>query len=388
MTKQGNHRLYQAKRINILVVGLGGGGTMIVSRLSQKLKGARFLIADTDVASLERVEEKKVKIFPFGVEETKGLGTGRNVTLARKAAEKAKKQIDQIFKNIDLVVFISSLGGGVGSGALPIFAEAAHEKQVLSLGIFTFPFKFEGSRKQKLAQQSLEEATPYLDGYLIIPNEKIFSLVKGGTFQEAFALINVHVLNWLESIIHIIRKPGLINIDFSDLKTILRGKEKKLFLNRIKSQGEHRLEKLQKEIDKNILSLFPLENVRKMLFYTRGGSDLKMIEVETISQKIKSLNPAAKIIFGLEKEKGLKGSLEITLLALMGEKEKTVSKKATKRQKATRQTKKKPKVSSKKKAKKVQRRNALEIRKESQKEEFKKTPKEEVWEIPAFLRRK
>ncbi len=386
VTKKDNH-LYQAKRINILVVGLGGGGTMIVSHLSQKLKGARFLIADTDITSLERAVGKNLKVFSFGAEETKGLGTGRNISLAQKVAEKAKKQINQIFKNIDLVVFISSLGGGIGSGALPVFAQSAHEKQVLSLGIFTFPFKFEGSRKQKLAQQSLEETIPYLDSYLIIPNEKIFSLVKGGTFQEAFNLINIHIVNWLESIIHLIRKPGLINIDFSDLKSILRGKEKKLFLNRVRSQGEHRLEKLQKEMDKNVLSLFPLENVKKMLFYARGGSDLKMMEVETISQKIKSLNPAAKIIFGLEKEKGMKGALEVTLLALMGEK-KTPSQKSVVHQKKRKSTKKKVKSQTKKASKKVQRRNALEIRKENQKEEFQKTPKEKKWEIPAFVRRK
>ena len=387
MSLKEKNSLYRAKRINILIVGLGGGGTMIVSRLSQKLKGAHFLAADTDIANLERVKNPRLKTLAFGAEETKGLGTGRNASLAQRAAEKIKKQIDQIVKRADLIVFISSLGGGVGSGALPIFAQAAHEKQILSLGFFTFPFKFEGIRKQKLAQQSLEKTIPYLDGYLIIPNEKIFTLVKGGTFQEAFTLINSQLVDWLESLIHIIRKPGLINVDFSDFKSILKGKEKKLFLNHLKAQGEHRLEKFLKEMDKNNLSLFPLENVKKMLFYIRGGADLKMAEVETISQKIKSLNPAAKIIFGLEKEKGLKGTLEATLFALMGEKKIPVKKKVTSPKKR-KPLKKKKEAAPKKRLKKVQRRNALEIHKESQKEEFQKTPKEKEWEIPAFLRRK
>ena len=387
MALKENNSLYRAKRINILIVGLGGGGAMIVSRLSQKLEGAHFLAADTDVANLERVKNPSLKTFAFGAEETQGLGTGRNVSLAQRAAEKVKKQINQIFKKVDLVIFITSLGGGVGSGALPIFAQAAHEKQILSLGFFTLPFKFEGNRKQKIAQQSLERTIPYLNGYLIIPNEKIFTLVKGGTFQEAFTLINSQLVDWLASLIHIIRKPGLINVDFSDFKSILKGKEKKLFLNHLQAQGEHRLEKFLKEMDKNNLSLFPLENVKRMLFYIRGGADLKMAEVETISQKIKSLNPAAKIIFGLEKEKGLKGTLEATLLALMGEK-KIAAKKATSPQKKRKLRKKKKKTILKKEIKKVQRRNALEIHKESQKEEFQKTPKEKEWEIPAFLRRK
>jgi cell division protein FtsZ len=389
MVSTSKNHLHRAKKINILIIGLGGGGGMIVSYISQKIKGARFIVADTDAVNLGRLKNKELKTMILGEELTQGLGTGRDIHLAKKAAQEAEKQIGQIFKGIDLVVFVSCLGGGVGSGALPVFTQSAQVNKVVSLGIFTSPFKFEGKKKQKIAQQSLGEAIPYLDAYLVIPDDKIFSLVKGGTFQEAFALVNTHVINWLESIIYIIRKPGLINIDFSDLKAILKGKEKKLFLNRTRAQGEHRLEKIQKEIGKNTLGLFPLEAVKKILFYTRGGADLKMAEVEAISQKIKNLNPGAKIIFGLDKEKGMKGQLEVTLLALMGEKEKSKKKKSIKKRKA-RSLKKtgKKKGSQLKIVRKVKRRNALEIKQESQKEEAEKTPQEKEWEIPAFLRRK
>lgn len=383
-----NH-LHRAKKINILIIGLGGGGGMIVSRISQQMKGAHFVVADTDLINLGRLESKTLKTLALGEDLTQGLGTGRDIHLARKAAEEAKKQIDQILKGADLVVLISCLGGGVGSGALSIFAQSAQANKVMSLGMFTSPFKFEGQKKQAMAKQSLQETIAYLDAYLVIPNDKIFNLVKGGTFQEAFVLINKHIINWLESIIDIVRKPGLINIDFSDLKAILKGKEQKLFLNRIKAQGEHRLDKIQKELGKNTLGLFPLEEVKKILFYARGGSDLKMAEVEAVSQNIKNLNPGAKIIFGLDKEKKLKGQLEVTLLALMGEKQKPKKKKETKGKKV-----KSSKKMSQKKAidpkviRKARRRNALEIRKESQKEESEKTPQEKEWEIPAFLRRK
>lgn len=375
--------LHRAKRISILIIGLGGGGARIVSYLSQKIKSSHFLAVDTDASQLEKIQNQNLKTLLLGEKTTQGLGTGGNFHLALQAAQEMKKEISQLLKGVDLVVLVSCLGGGAGSGALSVFAQSAQAAQVTSLGIFTFPFQFEGRKKQQMAQKTLKEVIPSLDAYLVISNEKIFNLAKGGTFQEAFSLINGHVVNWLESLINIVQKPSLINIDFADLKTILKSKEKKLFLNRLQAGGEHRLEKIQKEIGKDNLSLFPLEGVKRMLFYIRGGGDLKMAEVEAVSQKIKELNPAAKIIFGLDKEKSLKEKIEVTLLALMEENQ--PSKKRPK-------SKKTAKLSGKKKQiyvrPKVKRRNALEIKKESQKKESEKTPQEEEWAIPAFLRRR
>lgn len=377
-------RIHRAKRINILIVGLGGGGARIVSHLSQKIGGSHFLAVDTDASQLEKIQNQNLKTFLLGEKITRGLGTGGNFHLAQQVAQEMKKEISHLLKGVDLVVLVSCLGGGAGSGALSVFAQLAQAAQVTSLGIFTFPFQFEGRKKQQMAQKALKEVIPSLDAYLVISNEKIFNLAKGGTFQEAFSLINSHVANWLESLINIVQKPSLINIDFADLKTILKSKEKKLFLNRLQAGGERRLEKIQKEMGKDNLSLFPLEGVKRMLFYVRGGGDLKMAEVEAVSQKIKELNPAAKIIFGLGKEKSLKGKIEVTLLALMEEKQ------SPKRRSKSRKTAKKS--SGKKKQvrlrPKVKRRNALEIKKESQKKESEKTPQEEEWAIPAFLRRR
>jgi cell division protein FtsZ len=379
MASEKKENLRRAKKINILILGLGGGGGRIVSQIAQKIKGSSFVAIDTDSVQLEKVQSQALKAILLGEKSTQGLGTGGNINLAKEAAQEAKKEIDHLLKGVDLVVFVSCLGGGAGSGIFPVVAQAARSSKILSLGIVTFPFQFEGRKKQKIAQKTLQEIVPYLDCYLIISNEKIFNLVKGGTFQEAFNLINAHIVNWLESLINIIKEPGLINIDFADLKTILKSKEKKLFLNRVETAGEHRLEKIQKEIEKDPLASFPLERVKKILFYVRGGSDLKMSEVEAISQKIKGFNPAAKIIFGLDKEKELKEKIEVTLLALMGEKPQ--SKKKLER-------KKKSQPSKKKKKPKAKRRNALEIKKESRKKELEKTPQEQEWEIPAFLRRK
>ena len=178
--------LFKAK---IKVIGIGGGGGSIVSEIGRSLEKATFVIADTDIRALKK--KSGIKYFWFGEELTHGLGTGVNVDLAKQAAESAKEKISAIFKDQDIIIFIASLGGGLGSGATQIFAEAAREFGGITFGIFTMPFKFEGKNKQRIAQNALKSLRRSLNVSLVIPNEKIFKIIDANTpITNAFSTVN------------------------------------------------------------------------------------------------------------------------------------------------------------------------------------------------------
>lgn len=401
MSKSKNKNyLHRAKGIVIKIVGLGGGGSSIVTEISRQLKEANFLIADTDSVNLKRVATTNVEVFSFGGEETHGLGTGMNVALAKSLAGQEKDKIDSLFKSADLLVLISCLGGGVGSGALSTFAQAAEKSKALTLGIFTLPFEFEGAKRRQIAQKAIKETEKYLDAQMVISNEKIFSVVSEQTsFTKSLSAINQDLVKNLKMLLETIRLPGLINIDFADLKTILKGKEKNIFFNTIVAEGDDRIKKIQGQIVHHPFLDNDLSGVKKVLFNIIGGPDLQMAEMEEISAKIKELNPLAKIIFGLSRKNNFDKKIEIFLVAMTEKERKTKSEgkksvkknQKVKKEKRKRVSKREEKDSSKEKeAKKVKivRRSALDIKKMNKDTEFQKTSKEKKWDVPAFLRQK
>ncbi len=401
MSKSKNKNyLHRAKGIVIKIVGLGGGGSSIVTEISRQLKEVNFLIADTDNVNLKRVATANVEVFSFGEEETHGLGTGMNVVLAKNLANQEKDKIDNLFKSADLLVLISCLGGGVGSGALSVFAQAAEKSKALTLGILTLPFEFEGAKRRQIAQRAIKETEKYLDAQVIISNEKIFSVVNEQTsFTKSLSAINQDLVKNLKTLLETIRSPGLINIDFADFKTILKGEEKNIFFNTIVAEGDDRIKKIQEQIIHHPFLVNDLKGVKKVLFNITGGPDLQMAEIEEISAKIKELNPLAKIIFGLSRKNNFNKKIEVFLMAMTEEKRKAKSeeKKSTKKNQKEKKekkksvSKKKGKVSSKgKEVKKIKviRRSALDIKKMNKDTEFQKTNKEKKWDVPAFLRQK
>jgi cell division protein FtsZ len=301
-------------KAKIKVVGIGGGGGSIVSEIGRYLEKATFLIADTDIRALNK--RAGVKHFWFGEKLTHGLGTGVNVDLARQAAQEAKEKFKNIFEGQDIVIFIASLGGGLGSGATQVFVDAVKEFKGITLGIFTLPFKFEGKNKSKIALSALKLLKESLNISLIIPNEKIFKVIDVNTpITDAFSMVNKNLIGFLESLIDLIYNPGIINIDFADLKSILKGQGNQVFLNTIEESGKNRAEKICQNIFVNPLlqsSSFIAENI---LFNISGSESLSMFEVEKISSKISELNPKAKIIFGISKNPKLKAKIKTTLLA-------------------------------------------------------------------------
>ena len=302
--------LFKAK---IRVVGIGGGGGSIVSEIGRSLEKASFVIADTDIRALKK--RSGTKYFWFGENLTRGLGTGANPELAKRAAGEAKEKMGSILKDQDILIFIASLGGGLGSGATQVFAQAAKDFGGITFGIFTMPFKFEGKNKHKIAQNALKTLKPLLNVSLVIPNEKIFKIIDANTpITEAFSIVNKSLTGSLESLIDLIYNPGVINIDFADLRTILRGRGNMSFLNTIEESGKDRAEKICQKVLFNPLLQSNKFQAEKILFNISGSNNLSMFEVEKISRYIADSNLSAKIIFGISKNQKLKNKIKTTIL--------------------------------------------------------------------------
>lgn len=403
-------------KARIKVVGIGGGGGSIVSEIGKSLEKATFVVADTDIRAMKK--KAGIKYFLFGQEVTRGLGTGANPDLARESALKEQEKIKSLFKDQDIVILIASLGGGLGSGATEIFAKMASSFGAITLGIFTLPFKFEGKNKARIATKALKELRENLNVSITIPNERIFKIIDQNTpITQAFSIVNKNLIDSLESLIDLIYNPGLINIDFADLRTILRGKGSLAFLNTVEESGKNRAEQIAKKILINPLYQSSLFEAEKILFNISGPANMSMFEVEKISNGISLVNPKAKIIFGISKNSKSKNKIKTTLLMTgsglekeilpvkVNPPEKVVSKIENSVKLPVKPSvpvaRKVDKVESSgvidkklnivqvldKPAKKTIRRSALDVKKAEEAEESKRLAQEEEWEIPAFLRR-
>lgn len=409
------------RRTRIRIIGLGGGGGSIVSEIARNLKRADFVVANTDSKAL-REASKYARVLQFGEKITGGLGCGMDTRLGQKAARDDKAKIAKLFKGVDLCFLVSSLGGGTGSGAAPEFARIGRESGTMIFGIFTLPFKFEGGKKSSLAKNSLEKLIPNLNTVSIIPNENIFKIIDKKTpLKEAFSSINKRLSENLRGLLEMIYMPGLINIDFADVRTILDGRGKLTYLNSAQAQGPNRVEEVLKELLKSPLNEYNIQGAEKMLFNITASQNIGMKEVEQISKTISDFNRRAKIIFGISQDNSYKDKIRISLLAVgCGREEKPRPKLKPKPQpkpepkpeKPRAKPKAKPKLKFKARPKKkikkpataslsqetsspeeesvkvLTRRNALDLRKAVEVAEEEMEEKEKKWEIPAFLRRK
>lgn len=314
-------------RTKIKIIGIGGGGNSIVAEIATELKRAYFVAANTDLQALKKIA-KVGHIFPFGEALTHNLGTGMDPGLGELAAQKEKQRIEKLFQGVDLTILVSCLGGGTGSGSLPIFAEAAKKAGSDVLAILTLPFKFEGEKKAAIAERCLEKVEPFLQGQIIISNERIFRLVDKKTpLQGALSQINQILGQSLGSLIEVFYSPGFINIDFSDLKTTLKGKEKLAYLHSVTAGGAERAARASQLLFQNPLYEYTIKKPKRILFNIAGGKDLKISEVEKIARTIWEKNPRAKIIFGVSQRPGQDKEIKVTILALGSQEEPKAKKK-------------------------------------------------------------
>jgi len=361
-----------AKKVKIKVIGIGGGGGNIVSDLAKKLKDFSstkidFWAVNTDAQALEALN-KKVKKFSFGQKLTSGLGTGREVAIGEKAAKDDLERIKSLFSDKkDLYIIVSSLGGGTGTGSSPVIARLASQMNLMTLGIFTLPFSFEGKKRAEVARNALEEMKNYLNAYMIILNEKIFSLTKEEiSFTDSLNLLNDYLANSLEGLLRTIFSPGLINIDWADIKTILEGKKNLAYLNSVKVKGGNSTEELMKKLIKNPILDYNFEAADNIMFNIEGSSkDLSLQSISQISKRINEMAPAARIIFGFINNPKMKNEIKVTILSTGSGEEK------------------KKKIEPKTKTG----RTALEIKEAEEKEMEKEEEDEKIFEIPAFLRK-
>lgn len=384
------------KRIKIKIVGVGGGGGNIIKELSKKLDFSSnkidFLAVNTDVQALETIPNNLKKIS-IGESRTKGLGTGRDVVLGRTIAEEEEKKIKSIFSDgRDLYILVASLGGGTGTGAVPVFSKIAKELNLTTLGIFTLPFKFEGKDRIKESQKAIEEAQASLNAVLVIPNEGIFKLVEDNIpFNGALNVINDQLAKSLQGLMTTIYSSGLINIDWADIKTTINGVNQRAYLNTVQAKLTDDLSQFTKSLLSNGLVQYDFSKSENVLFNIEGGKNLSMQQLAMISEKIHEIAPEARIIFGLTQNSKLKNEIRATVLATgtVKEEKKPVVKK--------KKTKTKPKIDKKIEEElkeleelgvEVKRRNAVEVKKAEEEARKKEDEDEDIFEIPAFLRKK
>lgn len=403
--KKEENLCFKSRKIKIRVVGIGGGGVSIISEMAPHLKQASFVAADTDSKVFQKLKSR-ARPFQFGSKTVKGVGTGMDAELAQRLALEEKAQLARIFQDQDISILISCLGGGVGSGASPVFAEAARAQKNITLGIFTLPFHFEGERKMNMAKRVIDKLGQNLSGVVVIPNEKIFQFIDKRTpLKKALSTLNQMFTKWLVEWIEIILKPGLINIDFADLRTILQGQGARLFLGQAMAQGPNRAEEVLKNIFNQSLYEGPPKTVKRILFNISGGKDLGIKEVEVLSQAIFRLNPRAKIIFGVNQEPKYNGKLKLSVLAVSEAGKKTRAmvlepRKTIRRSKTSNSKKKNLKTKERNsdlaspakegaamKKDKI-RQTALQVKETEKAAEEKEWANNWQWDIPAFLKNK
>jgi cell division protein FtsZ len=383
-----------AKKVKIKVIGIGGGGGNIIAELLKKLKDfstqkVDFVAVNTDAQALKSLP-KVLKTLPFGNKLTRGLGTGRDVEIGEKAAKEDIEKFKELLSDDkDLYIFISSLGGGTGTGATPTLTKLADEMGLNTLGIFTLPFTFEGKKKMDVALKSLEKIKEGLNAFMILPNEKIFTLTKEEiSFADSLNLLNDRLAESLEGLLRTIYSPGLINIDWADIRTIMEGKKKIAYLNFCKAKSNQNVEDIAKALLKNPILEYKFENADNVMFNVEASKELSLQLLSQISERIGELAPNAKIIFGLTQNPKMRNEIRVTILATSSE----IEKKKPKSKEEKSEKKKKTKTKAKKvKVPKVEnvevRRNALEIKEAEMKEEEKEEEEEKIFEIPAFLRK-
>ena len=307
---------------NIKVIGIGGGGGNAVnSMVRSNIQGVEFIQANTDIQSLDASPcTHKIRL---GTELTRGLGAGSNPDIGKKAAEESRDYLYDVLEGSDMVFLTAGMGGGTGTGATPVIAEIAREVGALTVAVVTKPFLFEGSRRQSQAEEGLEELKEAADTLIVIPNQKLLSFIgKQTSLTTAFSQVDDILRQAICSISDLIVIPGLINLDFADVKTIMCGMGKALMGGGIASGENRAIEAAQRAISSPLLDEASVEGARGILINITGGEDLTLHDVNEAALLIqKSAHEDAHIIFGAVVDKSMKEEMRVTVIATGFEKE-------------------------------------------------------------------
>lgn len=300
----------------IKVVGVGGGGGNAVSRMCiDFLRGVEFVAINTDAQDLDCCPVK-AKIH-IGKSLTRGLGTGMNPDLGKQAAEENRSEIAAALEGSDIVFITAGLGGGTGTGAAPVVAEVAKQLGALTIGVVTKPFTFEGSQRMKLAQEGLMKLKDKVDALIVVPNDRIFSVIEKDTsILKAFQAIDDVLRNAVQGIVDVIVMPGMINLDFSDLRVVIQDAGMAIIGVGSGTGAERANIAVNQAINSPLLEA-SIDGAKGVLFGIFGGRDMKMNEINEVARLIaEAADPAAKIIFGAYHDRRLKDKeLKVVLIA-------------------------------------------------------------------------
>jgi cell division protein FtsZ len=300
----------------IVVIGVGGSGKNAVNHMiNSKVRGVSFICMNTDTQDLHHsLAEKKIHI---GKNLTKGLGAGMDPEIGKRAAEETKSEIQDVIKGADMIFLACGMGGGTGTGAAPIIARAAKEQGILIVGVVTKPFFFEGSHRMKIAEKGIDELSKEVDAIIVIPNDKLLQLSDQNTnFKDAFATADDVLRQAVEGISNLITTPGIINVDFADIRAVMSNAGSAL-MGIGTASGEKRAEKAALAAINSPLLEVSIHGAKGVLFAISGGDDLTIHEIQEAAKIItESIDKDAKVIFGtIHDEKLKKGELRVTVIA-------------------------------------------------------------------------
>ena len=300
----------------IKVIGIGGSGKNALNHMiNSRVKGVEFIAMNTDTQDLHNSQaEKKVHL---GKNLTHGLGTGMDPEVGKRAAEETKAEIQDVIKGADMIFIACGMGGGTGTGAAPIVAQAAKEQGILTVAVVTKPFSFEGNQRMKIADIGLAELEKEVDAILIIPNDRLIVISgKDVGFRQAFAMCDEVLKQAVEGISELITTPGIINVDFADIKAVMFDAGSALMGVGI-AGGEGRAEKAALSAINSPLLDLSISGARGVLFAISGGDDLTIHEIQDAAKIItESIDKDAKVIFGtIRDEKLKKGEMKVTVIA-------------------------------------------------------------------------
>ncbi len=300
----------------ILVIGVGGaGGNALNGMIDAGMEGVEFVAVNTDAQDL-RTNKAEAKI-QLGSNLTKGLGAGAKHEIGQAAAEESLNDIVDYIKGSNMVFITAGMGGGTGTGAAHVIARAAKELNILTVGVVTLPFSYEGPKKMRIALQGLEELKKHLDTNIIVPNQNLFKIInEKTTFKNSFGLSNDVLKSGVQSVTDLMVRPGLVNLDFADVETIMKGMGKAM-MGTGEAEGEKRAEEATSSALNNpLIDEYSLKGAKGLLVNITGGNDLTMFEVDEAVNKIRAeVDPEAELIFGSIEDENLNGKIRVSIVA-------------------------------------------------------------------------
>ena len=300
----------------LLVLGVGGaGGNAINEMIENNLQGVEFVAVNTDAQDL-KLSKAKTRI-QIGLNLTKGLGAGAKIDIGQAAADESLNEIVNTLQGANMVFIAAGMGGGTGTGAAHVIARAAKELNILTVGVITLPFLYEGPSRMRRAQQGMEELRKHVDTIIVIPNQNLFKIAnEQTTFEESFNLSNNVLMHGVQSVTDLMVRPGIINLDFADVETVMASMGKAM-MGTGEADGEGRAMKAaEMAINNPLIDDYTLKGAKGLLVNITGGKDLKLFEVDEVVNKIRSeVDAEAEVIIGAITDAELDGKIRVSIVA-------------------------------------------------------------------------